>query len=722
MNDLPVSLTFDDVLLVPKHSEIEHRATVNIGNLLGRNIDCKIPIISSPMDSVTEDKMALKMQEYGGVGIIHRRCTIEAQCAMVLAACSKINPGNETTYGAIGAAIGSTGDYLERAKALISAGAKIICVDVAHGDHLLIKRALESLNSLPNRGDFHIMAGNVATGSAFCNLAAWGADSIRVGIGGGCGISGTRILMADSSYKNIEDIEAGDEIIGGNGKVVKVKGLIDSGLKKVKYYKHVGFYKKSGFTADHNHYVLESDDIKKTTLSAAERKIGNKAIKYYNKEDMQWKRLDELSTDSSLLTPSNIDFKLQNSFEIKLEDGSLVSSEKFPEEIGYIIGTFIRNGRAVMATSTTRWKFSKQQNSTAEKLVSYLKTIGVREVGKDTTGDMLSVTFKDSCLALFLNQIGAEKETPLPIHLMYKNQMYLKALLDGLVDTNDHSIANLIYCGNTNANLIELFGVLFYIIYGTFPYYTGRNSTFTAVRPWNFIKKNENTSHSLVKLTDIASESSDEVQVWDIEVDDECHSFIANNVIVHNSICSTRLNTGFGVPNLSAIIDCNTVWEKYASSWLSRLFRFLKTGSLAQPTKPSLIIDGGIRNGGDVVKALAAGADFVMCGSLFAGTDEAPGEIILDNHGGKFKTYRGMASRESQVDFSGTSSAPEGISTTIKYKGPVDQIIKDLIGNVKSGLSYCGASDISQLRQNATFIRQSNAGINESFTHILKTV
>jgi IMP dehydrogenase len=179
-------------------------------------------------------------------------------------------------------------------------------------------------------------------------------------------------------------------------------------------------------------------------------------------------------------------------------------------------------------------------------------------------------------------------------------------------------------------------------------------------------------------------------QVHDLTVE-ENHSYNVNGVIVHNSICSTRIQTGHGVPNLSAIMDCATVARD-----------------------ATLIADGGIKNAGDIVKALAAGADFVMLGSLLAGTDEAPGELI-DNR----KVYRGMASREAQMDWRGKSSAPEGIATTVSYKGPVEPIFNDLVGNIKSGLSYSGAVNIGGLQARSEFIRQTSAGQHESSTHIL---
>ena len=166
------------------------------------------------------------------------------------------------------------------------------------------------------------------------------------------------------------------------------------------------------------------------------------------------------------------------------------------------------------------------------------------------------------------------------------------------------------------------------------------------------------------------------------------------------SICSTRLQTGFGVPNLAAIFDCRNT-KAYAEG------------------KAKLIVDGGIKNSGDMVKAFAAGAHFVMCGSLLAGTDESPGETFVDGNGVKMKNYRGMASREAQTDWRGKSSAPEGISTFIKHKGSVEPILEDIRGNIQSGFSYAGARNFGELVKNAQFIQQTHAGMSESFTHIL---
>lgn len=341
---IQTALTFDDLLLVPTFSTIASRSEVSLEAELDKNIKLCLPVISSPMDTVTEVDMAAAMSTAGGVGIVHRYNSIEQQAKLVWEAKNK---------GAkfVGAAVGSTGDFYERTHELVKCGVDIICVDVAHGHHQNVKEAMQKINEHAKRSTLHLMAGNVATGEGFQDLSDWGADSIRVGIGGG-------------------------------------------------------------------------------------------------------------------------------------------------------------------------------------------------------------------------------------------------------------------------------------------------------------------------------------------------------------SICSTRLQTGFGVPNIAAIFDCVQT-QAYKSG------------------KTKLIVDGGIKNSGDMVKALAAGAHFVMCGSMLAGTDESPGETFTDGNGMKMKNYRGMASREAQTDWRGKSSAPEGISTFIKHKGSVIPILQDIHGNIQSGCSYAGAHNFDELRKNAKFIQQTSAGLGESQTHIL---
>ena len=174
------------------------------------------------------------------------------------------------------------------------------------------------------------------------------------------------------------------------------------------------------------------------------------------------------------------------------------------------------------------------------------------------------------------------------------------------------------------------------------------------------------------------------------------------------SICTTRVVAGVGVPQLSAILTCAPVAHK-----------------LGVP----LIADGGIKYSGDIVKALAAGADCVMMGGILAGTDEAPGEIMVEN-GRKYKVYRGMGSLEAmqkgskdrylQESVTETKKlVPEGIVGKINYKGSVDTVVYQLLGGLRSGMGYCGAKNIEELWKKAKFVRITAAGLAESHPHSL---
>ena len=179
---MKTGITYDDVLLVPQYSDIISRREVNLTTDFGKGIELSLPIIASPMDTVSEADMAGNLNELGGLSIIHRYNTVEEQSAMIASLGKKV---------LVGAAVGVLDDYMDRSRAAIEAGAKVICIDVAHGHHVLVKRAIQSIRELVGE-DIHIMAGNVATLEGFNDLADWGADSIRCNIGGGS-ICTTRI-------------------------------------------------------------------------------------------------------------------------------------------------------------------------------------------------------------------------------------------------------------------------------------------------------------------------------------------------------------------------------------------------------------------------------------------------------------------------------------------------------------------------------------------------
>jgi len=171
------------------------------------------------------------------------------------------------------------------------------------------------------------------------------------------------------------------------------------------------------------------------------------------------------------------------------------------------------------------------------------------------------------------------------------------------------------------------------------------------------------------------------------------------------SICTTRIVTGAGVPQVTAILDASRA---------------------AREANVPIIADGGIKFSGDITKAIAAGASAVMIGGLFAGTEEAPGETIL-YQGRTFKSYRGMGStgameagsadRYAQEGVASGKTVPEGIEGQVPFKGPLSGLVEQLVGGLRSGMGYCGAANLRELRENSRFVRITMAGLRESHVH-----
>ena len=172
------------------------------------------------------------------------------------------------------------------------------------------------------------------------------------------------------------------------------------------------------------------------------------------------------------------------------------------------------------------------------------------------------------------------------------------------------------------------------------------------------------------------------------------------------SICTTRIIAGIGVPQISAILDIKNALKK---------------------TDINIIADGGIRFSGDIAKAISAGADSVMLGSLFAGTEEAPGKVELFQ-GRSFKTYRGMgsigamterddANRYMQEDVDQSKLVPEGIEGRVPYKGLVINVINQLEGGLRQSMGYVGCKSVKEMQNNSQFVEITNAGMTESHVH-----
>jgi IMP dehydrogenase len=174
------------------------------------------------------------------------------------------------------------------------------------------------------------------------------------------------------------------------------------------------------------------------------------------------------------------------------------------------------------------------------------------------------------------------------------------------------------------------------------------------------------------------------------------------------SICTTRVISGVGVPQLTAIYDCGLAAARHGLT---------------------LIADGGVQMSGDIPKALAAGADIVMLGSLLAGVDESPGEVVL-HQGERYKEYRGMGSmgamkarsfskdRYFQGDVVDTDKlVPEGIEGRVAYKGPLGNVLYQLVGGLRQAMGYCGTATVADLKERGRFVRITGAGLRESHPH-----
>jgi IMP dehydrogenase len=172
------------------------------------------------------------------------------------------------------------------------------------------------------------------------------------------------------------------------------------------------------------------------------------------------------------------------------------------------------------------------------------------------------------------------------------------------------------------------------------------------------------------------------------------------------SICTTRIVAGVGVPQMTAIFQC---------------------AAAAAKSGRSIVADGGVKFSGDIVKAIAGGANVVMLGSLFAGTEESPGEKILFQ-GRTYKTYRGMGSIEAmregsadrygqRVEDENSKLVPEGIVGRVPYRGTLSETIYQLTGGLKAGLGYVGAASLAELKEKARFVRITSAGLKESHVH-----
>lgn len=692
---------FDDVLLVPKRSKVRSRKQVSLSVDLGRGINIRLPFISANMKTITGPRMAATISSLGGLPILHRfHDTLEEHVKEYNKAIDLM-----TSTSPIGVSLGLDRVYNLEFLTRLRPEPRIICIDVAHG-HL--ERSLEETAWLRKAfPEALLISGSVATAGAAWEVYEAGADVVRCGIGSGCLAKGSRILLSNGFYKNIEDIEIGERIINKNGEVTTVINKFCTGIKKVHSLRSSTFYKNLVTTKDHQFFVGKVRNKKD---------ISNfgyvKALEKYGSYD--WSSLNE---DNLVTTfPRNVNFELPKTFSIPLYkryggNNNPITKTKLDTvisptyESGFLFGSFLGDGHAATAKfkgsniGSVRWYFGVNDVRAVAKLKQAVKTIFNYDlkVTLNKKGTMFFCNMYYKPLADYLVTFGKKTNKHLPPELLVDNTAYLEGLLDGLIESDGSNDGVRIKFYNTSPFLMELFNIVVFLVKGFIPNNGKREKSvgnLTNCNPDNLAQAYRgeiNTTGILrvgktfqvSKILDKEDQTL-ELPVYDLTVSDESHSFIANNCIVHNSICSTRIETGNGMPLLSSLAE-------------------IKESGF--PGK--IIADGGIKNAGHCVKALCF-ADAIMLGRLIAGTDEAPGEIIsVDDV--PCKEYVGSSTH--------STSHIEGIETAVPLKGSVATVFNRLSDGIRSGCSYQGASNLSELKENPDFIEMSVSGYFESRPH-----
>ncbi|WP_245588490.1 IMP dehydrogenase [Deinococcus pimensis] len=838
-------ITFDDVLLVPRRSEVLPNE-VDLSTQVTRRVRLNVPFLSAAMDTVTETNMAVAMAREGGMGVIHKNMPLEDQAEMVrkvkrseagmivdpitlpvtatvadadrlmgeyrisgvpitaddgrllgivtnrdlrfvtdmstpvrdvmtsenlvtvpvgtrLEAAQEIFKAHkiekllvvdesgrltglitikdimkrikypraakdELGRLRVAAAIGNSPDLVDRAAALVAAGVDVLVLDSAHGHSAGILRALELVKT---RFDVDVVAGNVATRAGAADLIAAGADGVKVGIGPGCFAAGTRVLMADGSYRNIEDVREGDRVINGFGRPVTVLRAWCTGTREVMAVRHVTWPTETVVTSDHRFWVGDLSSVAPATVASRGYAAVLERPTRAGVTRFGWKAVGDASGDVFTL-PRDIRFEWPRTLRVDVRafgKREAVMNARYPAEVresealGYVLGTFLGDGHAFLNTNgaseigRVTWYFSSDEEDVVARLVASVEEVTGLTPTVERETNLVKVHLYSLPWARLLAEFGKRHEKHLPARYLCADAGYLRGLRDGLVDSDGYLAADGRLCFvNSSTRLVELFGVLCFVLEGSFPNVHVEDGTAGGLlgtsdeRCRESYRARLNVSHGKRHTRDFQlvkqlgrRDLCLSVPVYDIEVDCPSHSFIANNAVVHNSICTTRVVTGVGVPQISAIFEATEV---------------------ALEAGVPVIADGGIKQTGDVPKAIAAGASSVMVGSMLAGTDEAPGEMVLRD-GRRFKSYRGMGSLGAMDQGSsdryfqtGTRKfVPEGIEGIVGYKGPVGEVLYQLVGGLRSAMGYCGSPDLETLRREAQFVRITGASLIESHPH-----
>jgi IMP dehydrogenase len=402
------------------------------------------------------------------------------------------------------------------------------------------------------------------------------------------------------------------------------------------------------------------------------------------------------------------------------------------EDLGFMLGVFLGDGHAVInhvrdsEIGRVTWYLGEHDVELARRLSDAIERVtGVRPSDGGAIRGARHLHLYSLQWARLLSACGERDAKHLPAGWLCRDAGYLRGLLDGLIASDGHLDQGGRLCfRSTSRQLAELYGVLCLLVHGRLPNVGleapsagGRSGADGSTRLPSYKSRLDVThdkryvgDHAAVELLAVRPTELS-VPVYDIEVDADHHSFIADNAVVHNSICTTRVVAGVGVPQISAIYD---------------------VAQVAAAARVPVIADGGMQYSGDIAKAIAAGADTVMLGSLLAGCEESPGELLFVN-GKQFKSYRGMGSlgamqsrgqgrsyskdRYFQDDvLSDDKLVPEGIEGQVPYRGPLAAVAHQLLGGLRASMGYVGAHTIAELKD-AQLVRITAAGLKESHPH-----
>jgi IMP dehydrogenase/GMP reductase len=582
----------------------------------------------------------------------------------------------------------------------------VVVIDTAHGH---ARSVIDTVAKVKANWDVEIIAGNVATAEATEALINAGADAVKVGIGPGCFAAGTRVLMANGTYRNIEEVVAGDRVINMHGEPVTVLKAWCTGVREVMALRHTASARETLVTPDHRFYVGDLSTTAPTSVASTGYVATLERPTRFGASKLGWQEIGQADR-AVLLSPLRAYFEMPDHLQIDLRDFAVRTERQLDRyhtdiedsyELGYLFGTFLGDGHAFINRSRNSelgrvsWYFGEHEEVVIQKLLDCVEqVVGVRPTIGETKSGVTHIHLYSLQWARLLAQFGKRTDKHLPADYLCASPLYLNGLFDGLVDSDGYIAHDGRVCfRNTSTQLAELYGLLCFLIEGSFPTRPHRRTE--DVKQYQVVKKLDARSLGL------------SVPVYDIEVDCPTHSFIADNVVVHNSICTTRVVAGIGVPQITAVFDC---------------------AQAAAAHGVPIVADGGVQFSGDIAKALAAGADSVMLGNALAGVEEAPGDIVVQ-HGERFKEYRGMGSlgamqgrsfskdRYFQGSVDSGKLVPEGIEGRVPYKGPIAPVLHQFVGGLRQAMGYCGARSIGQLQTEGRFIRITPASLRESHPH-----